>query len=493
MPHRPVSRDDKFTTKERMVFDASSKENQFKSLNDCLWPGPNLNTNILDIIINFRNHEVAICADLEKAFLQIGLTPEDQNYLKFLWFDDKAVDLFKILRFTRVPFGATCSPFILAATIKCHIQKYKKEHCKVYGMLNTSLYVDDLISGSNSEEEAYYLYSTAAKILKDTGMHLRKFNSNSMKLREMWKGNMLCSEQENSDLHLKDLGILWNTDSDTFQLDAQPLIDNLERIKSTKRCVLKTMLKYYIDGIRDPEIHGRCEGYKKRSNVGHEIRGIQQATRRDHHAVRAMRVHEPADQLMARLDDLCRQVSTFGRYINDGKPTVKCWNCGTLGHMRRKYKFSLDFKNNKLLSSCEDMSIDKQKGSSAERSCSESCRNPTRVEEEHEATDYSPSQMLIGRDLRLPCDLLSGRPADAPSLPEKYIQVVQARFKVMHRSARERINLATEKMKTRYDTRATGLLAIVSTKEIRCDCEIRLDGINCVRNYSHLRMVRTQS
>ncbi|GFS52646.1 retrovirus-related Pol polyprotein from transposon 412 [Trichonephila clavipes] len=74
----------------------------------------------------------------------------------------------------------------------------------------------------------------------------------------------------------------------------------------------------------------------------------------------------------------------------------------------------------------------------------------------HETTGYSPSQMLFGRDLRLPCDLLFGLPPDTPSSPEEYVQNLQARFEDVHNLARERINLRTEKMKTRYDTKATG-------------------------------------
>ncbi|GFW94963.1 hypothetical protein TNCV_1464611 [Trichonephila clavipes] len=65
-------------------------------------------------------------------------------------------------------------------------------------------------------------------------------------------------------------------------------------------------------------------------------------------------------------------------------------------------------------------------------------------------------QCFFGRDLRLPCDLLFGRPPDTPSSPEEYVQNLQARFEDVPNLARERINLRTEKMKTRYDTKATG-------------------------------------
>ncbi|GFX36761.1 retrovirus-related Pol polyprotein from transposon 412 [Trichonephila clavipes] len=71
----------------------------------------------------------------------------------------------------------------------------------------------------------------------------------------------------------------------------------------------------------------------------------------------------------------------------------------------------------------------------------------------HETTGYSPSQMLFGRDLRLPADLLFSRPPDAPLAPEEYIDKLQVRMEEMHHLARERIGMASEKMKTRYDRR----------------------------------------
>ncbi|GFU22612.1 retrovirus-related Pol polyprotein from transposon 412 [Trichonephila clavipes] len=64
--------------------------------------------------------------------------------------------------------------------------------------------------------------------------------------------------------------------------------------------------------------------------------------------------------------------------------------------------------------------------------------------------------MLFGRDLRLPADLLFSEPSDVPLAPEEYIEKLQARMEEMHHLARERIGMASEKMKTRYDARATG-------------------------------------
>ncbi|GFU79612.1 retrovirus-related Pol polyprotein from transposon 412 [Trichonephila clavipes] len=70
---------------------------------------------------------------------------------------------------------------------------------------------------------------------------------------------------------------------------------------------------------------------------------------------------------------------------------------------------------------------------------------------QHRSRDYLIFTIpdAFWRDLRLPCDLLFGRPPDTPSSPEEYVQNLQARFEDVHNLARERINLRTEKMKTR--------------------------------------------
>ncbi|GBM79542.1 Retrovirus-related Pol polyprotein from transposon 412 [Araneus ventricosus] len=75
---------------------------------------------------------------------------------------------------------------------------------------------------------------------------------------------------------------------------------------------------------------------------------------------------------------------------------------------------------------------------------------------DHEATGCTPADMLFGRTLRLPCDILFGRPSDTPSSPNEYLNNLEARLESVHAFARERIKLASERMKTRYDSGATG-------------------------------------
>ena len=69
LPHFPVVQMDKATTKVRLVFDASAKFKDL-SLNDVIYPGPELQNELFNVLLRFRKQSVAILCDTEEMYLQ---------------------------------------------------------------------------------------------------------------------------------------------------------------------------------------------------------------------------------------------------------------------------------------------------------------------------------------------------------------------------------------------------------------------------------------
>ena len=55
--------------------------------------------------------------DVEKAFLQTGLSEKDRDAFRFIFDINGNEELF---RFARIPFGAEVSPFTLGAALEHH-------------------------------------------------------------------------------------------------------------------------------------------------------------------------------------------------------------------------------------------------------------------------------------------------------------------------------------------------------------------------------------
>jgi hypothetical protein len=54
-----------------------------KSLNEYLYRGPVMLKDLCGLLLRFRIPKFAVVADIEKAFLQLGLQNEDRNVTKF--------------------------------------------------------------------------------------------------------------------------------------------------------------------------------------------------------------------------------------------------------------------------------------------------------------------------------------------------------------------------------------------------------------------------
>jgi len=71
IPHHAVFKNDSITTKLRVVFDASCDTDTGVSLNDCLMVGPNLQQDLLSILLRFRTFKYALTADIAQMYRQI--------------------------------------------------------------------------------------------------------------------------------------------------------------------------------------------------------------------------------------------------------------------------------------------------------------------------------------------------------------------------------------------------------------------------------------
>ena len=186
IPHREVIKEGRNTTKMRIVYDASAKRVGHPSLNDSLETSPCLLPKMFDVIIGFRSYKYAITSDIKAAFLNIRIAKEDRNYFRFLWVDDvtKSHPEIVIKRFTSVLFGVNSSPFLLNATIATHMKQYLDINETFVIKFSRDLYMDDSITGTQDISEAFDFYIFIKTLMLEGGFDLRKWHSNSSKLRE---------------------------------------------------------------------------------------------------------------------------------------------------------------------------------------------------------------------------------------------------------------------------------------------------------------------
>ena len=241
LPHHAVLNPHKPTTKLRVVYDASSKaKKEYNSLNECLYRGPVMLKDLCGLLLRFRLHQIAMVADIEKAFLQIGLQSNQRDVTRFIWmknYEEARVDDDNIqeYRFCRVPFGIISSPFLLGAAIESHLETYDN---KLASKLKDDIYVDNVITGTNNIESAVQLYHGAKSIFREASMNLREWISN-----DSFVNQFIVNEDRASCDSVKVLGHTWNIQSDSLALKKPSLVNG--STKPTKRSVLREIASVF--------------------------------------------------------------------------------------------------------------------------------------------------------------------------------------------------------------------------------------------------------
>ena len=126
LPHKEVIKEDRSTAKLKIVFGANAKYKGTSSLNEVLYKGSCLNADLYSSLLKFHIYQIAITADIEKAYLQISINEEHRHFLRFLWYSDLSEEIISKYRFTRAIFGVTSSQFLLNGIVQSHGSNYEK-------------------------------------------------------------------------------------------------------------------------------------------------------------------------------------------------------------------------------------------------------------------------------------------------------------------------------------------------------------------------------
>ncbi|XP_066597118.1 uncharacterized protein [Prorops nasuta] len=208
MPHHAVVKPSSFTTKVRVVFDASAKITSGQALNDTLLIGPTIQKSIFEHLIKFRQYKYVLTGDIEKMYRQVLIHPEDRKYQQILWRVNGEIKTFEI---NTVTFGVASAPFLAIRTLHKLAEDEELNFPIGAHNIKNNMYVDDLITGAQSISDLQRIRDETTNILSRGGFHIRQWASNNSQIIndvnvQSIHTNFLLDQEPN----IKILGIFWN-------------------------------------------------------------------------------------------------------------------------------------------------------------------------------------------------------------------------------------------------------------------------------------------
>ncbi|KAL4702074.1 hypothetical protein ACJJTC_016046 [Scirpophaga incertulas] len=216
IPHHGVVRQDKVCTKLRLVLDASAKTNNGVSLNDVLHPGPNLQSDLFTVLLNFRLFPVAFCADVKQMYLRVGVHPEFRKYQRIFYRFSKDQPL-QLFEFSCVCFGMSASPYLSLRTVMQLAEDEKDAYLMAAEVIQRGdYYMDDVCVSMPTVESACQLSKQLIDLFAAGAFQLTKWLSNSKELLSALPVDLLHphSLHFGDDCSEKVLGVKWEPIAD---------------------------------------------------------------------------------------------------------------------------------------------------------------------------------------------------------------------------------------------------------------------------------------
>ncbi|XP_032781182.2 uncharacterized protein LOC116919317 [Daphnia magna] len=240
-PHHPVFNPNK-PKKCRIVFDLSAKYKGI-CLNDVLLKGPDLLTNLIGILLRFRQHAIPVVADVEKMLHQVRVRPSDGPAFRFVWREPGSTQLPDIYQMDVHLFGVVSSPAVCANTLQRAV-KDSENAVPLLQQITRHFYVDNWLASFPSTTEAIATAHTLTEALKVGGFPLTQWATSDETVRQALPGQQQTGVSVNMDLDAEPIertfGLVWDFRHDVFILGARA-----ESGGRTKRDLLKSIFSIF--------------------------------------------------------------------------------------------------------------------------------------------------------------------------------------------------------------------------------------------------------
>ncbi|GFW09369.1 uncharacterized protein TNCV_2066271 [Trichonephila clavipes] len=176
-------------------------------------------------------------------YRQILVADEDQKYQQILWRNNSNENI-RTYKLKTVTYGLASASFLATRCIK-RIALDDKDNPNLSRVLQEDIYMDDLLSGADTPNNAISICKDFAHVLSTRGFHLRKWNSNSTEFLAQFSEHSSHDTRvefsKDSNESSKVLGLFWNSSNDTFGF--QPSLELTPPL--TKRRILSESSKIF--------------------------------------------------------------------------------------------------------------------------------------------------------------------------------------------------------------------------------------------------------
>ncbi|GFS50441.1 uncharacterized protein TNCV_2022461 [Trichonephila clavipes] len=234
--HHGIYRPEKSTTKLRVVFNCSSLTDNGIFLNDIQYNGGVIQEDLYAQMLRFRTYTYAFTTDIKMMYRTILINPKQRSLQRIVWCESEHESP-KIYELSTVTCGTVSAPYLAQRTLTQLSMDEEANFPIAASVLRNNLYMDDVLCGAATLEEAIVLRQQLKGILKSAGMELHKLCANHEKLSPDPEQNYNFATLTET----KTLGVSWKTNLDCFLIKVKVCLDS----SYIKRDVLSTIAKIF--------------------------------------------------------------------------------------------------------------------------------------------------------------------------------------------------------------------------------------------------------